>query len=654
MPRTTETINPLDFLYPEKESTILALENFPANQILQANLSALKKVDITLAEIVEATLLPDNYKLAVTSDGNFNYKIYDQDNIGHWPAKRSAPAIAAHCNTTRQSLGLTNAAINGFGDGYNIKEILPTLLPFQALFVLEKDPIAIKTTLSIHNLSSYIEDGQLVIIFGQNPFQTLTDFLIDNNGYQLIEKSLYLYEFSEQQNKVFTSEVTTAVERAYDHIIGKLNSACKKLSEIESQKVDISNSENLTIINIPDLLNSKASIISRDILSGFKANGFNTHLNFFDSPRYASTIMQAQKYIEQKPDAVVMINNVRATSKYNFPENTPIISILTDITKDAINSLDTSATCPNDIIICEKHLQDMLPANIRNNHIEFENFVNTEIYHPLDQETLHNICSSSREITKHDVVIVTEKKPINPEAYNVKLNSQIDLINAGCSAIARDPAGYNKSLNKMYFENAKKKAKVKITDSNLNDSLLAIFAEIAKAVIIDCYGLEISKAGFDMAVYHFEQFLSNGFRPINSYNEPLPQWEHSPLQDFIKGSVCDSPKLNMINNCGKIFVCINNDGRVDPLMLNIIASGGFVLTKSHPRDNKPEGLKGLFEPGKEIITYTSTNDLCRKIEYYLNNDDKRTAIAENARLKILKNRTVKQFCLKILRKMTDN
>ncbi len=648
MPRSTETINPLDFIYPDRESAASVLDNFPADEILQTNMKALQRVDAKLAAVIETTQIPENYKLSITADGYFCFKIYDQDNFSCWPAQRSTPAIAARCDTKRQNLELANAAINGFGDGYTIKEILASLLPFQAIFVLEKYPVLIKASLSIHNFSEYIEKGQLVIIYGENPYDSLKEFLIDNSGFQLIEKSLYLYEFTEQQNKIFTGEVTSAVEKAYETIILDLESTGKKLSSLQSRKIDMENLDNFTIINIPDFLNPKASILSRDILAGFKDNGLNTHLNFFDSPRYASTISQAEKYIEQKPDAVVMINKFRSTSSYKFPDTMPVISIMDGISQNTVDNLDTSAIKPNDIIICDKRLTGEFPEN---NVLERQNFVNTDIYYPSDIKDMHN---NSLQISKHDVVMITERTPISPNAYNVKLNSQIELITACCTAIVKDPAGYNKSLNKMYFENGKKKAGVKISDDKLNESLLAIFSEIAKAVVIDCYGLEIIKAGFDLAVYNYEQYLPNGFCPVTSKDNPLPHWEDSPLLYHIRGKVCDSLELNIINNSGKIFVCTYNDGRVDQLMLNIIASGGFILTRSHPRDNKQDGLKGIFEPGKEIITYTNTGDLCRKIEFYLNNEDKRLAIADKARQKLIEKRTAKKFCYEILEKLAKS
>ena len=653
MPRTTETISPIDLLYPDTDTCSQALSEFPTEDIFNKNIQALSKVNSNLTQIIDTTQLPDSFKLAITADGNYSYKVFDDLQISHWIGNRSTPELSAKADLSRQHIELTNATINSFSDGFTIKAILETLYPFQALFVLDSNPVKIKAALSIHDLSYYIESGQLVIIHGENVFETIKDFLIENIGYQLIEKSLYRYEFSEQQNKVFTSEVTAAVEKAYNNLADTLENSYKQLGSIQSKKVDLENLTNITIINTPDFLNPKASLISRDILNGFTANGLKTHHNFFDSPRYASTFTQALKYVDQKPDAVLMINNTRGTSIYKFPETTPIISVLSEISEDSVKTLATSATLANDIIACEAKYIDLIPESLKANLIEFPVCVNTDIYKPIAPDEFDIAAAQLKNVQKHNVVIITERTPISPEAYNIKLNSQIDLLSAACAAIVKDPAGYNKSLNKMYLDNAQKKSGVKITDDKLKSALLNIFAEIAKAVVIDTYGLAMIKAGLDIAVYSYDHHSSDGYNAIETPDDIPVYWEHSPLAKLVKGRVCDSDKLNIINNSGKIFVYMHTDGRLDHNMVNTIASGGFVLTKAHPRDNKPDGLKSLFTPSKDIITYTSQSDLCRKIDYYLSNEEKRMEIAENARQKLLQNRTIKQYCMKLLEKLAN-
>ena len=64
-------------------------------------------------------------------------------------------------------------------------------------------------------------------------------------------------------------------------------------------------------------------------------------------------------------------------------------------------------------------------------------------------------------------------------------------------------------------------------------------------------------------------------------------------------------------------------------VMDILACGGFVLT------NYQEEIVELFEENKEIVIYRSLDDCIDKINYYLEHEDKRQAIAEAGKRAVL-------------------
>lgn len=62
---------------------------------------------------------------------------------------------------------------------------------------------------------------------------------------------------------------------------------------------------------------------------------------------------------------------------------------------------------------------------------------------------------------------------------------------------------------------------------------------------------------------------------------------------------------------------------------DILSAGGFLLT------NYQEELPQYFEIGKDLEVYTSQEELLEKIEYYLNHEEERAAIAQNGYSKVL-------------------
>ena len=71
--------------------------------------------------------------------------------------------------------------------------------------------------------------------------------------------------------------------------------------------------------------------------------------------------------------------------------------------------------------------------------------------------------------------------------------------------------------------------------------------------------------------------------------------------------------------------------------IDIMASGGFLLT------NYQADFFRHFEPGKHFDYYCDDNELLYKIEYYLNHEDERMCICENAKKEIERNFNLEDY-----------
>jgi spore maturation protein CgeB len=75
---------------------------------------------------------------------------------------------------------------------------------------------------------------------------------------------------------------------------------------------------------------------------------------------------------------------------------------------------------------------------------------------------------------------------------------------------------------------------------------------------------------------------------------------------------------------------------LNPRVFELAASGAFQLV------DERSYLSECFEPGREIVTFSSTADLKAKIDYYLAHPDERTRIAAAARERVLREHTYDQ------------
>jgi spore maturation protein CgeB len=68
-------------------------------------------------------------------------------------------------------------------------------------------------------------------------------------------------------------------------------------------------------------------------------------------------------------------------------------------------------------------------------------------------------------------------------------------------------------------------------------------------------------------------------------------------------------------------------------MYEATGTGALLITEDH--ENLPE----MFEPGREVVTYTDLDDLVDKVEYYLEHDDERVRIATAGQARALSEHT---------------
>lgn len=97
-----------------------------------------------------------------------------------------------------------------------------------------------------------------------------------------------------------------------------------------------------------------------------------------------------------------------------------------------------------------------------------------------------------------------------------------------------------------------------------------------------------------------------------------------PLRTCYRGSAWG---VDMYQAYAKSKMVVNRHGEVadgnsnNMRMFEATGCGALLFTE------ESKNIRLYFEPGKECVTYTSTEDLCRKIEHYLKHDDEAREIA---------------------------
>lgn len=161
---------------------------------------------------------------------------------------------------------------------------------------------------------------------------------------------------------------------------------------------------------------------------------------------------------------------------------------------------------------------------------------------------------------------------------------------------------------------------------------------------IEKYGCDITTAG-NMYPYRgafFEQL--RGYN-VKMWGNPPPLWmDTSRIQEFLQNRfVADTEKVKAFR-AAKIVINSLQPGEiwgVNVRAFEIAGACGFQLIDWRP------GLEQLFEDGTEIVSFRGIEDLKKKIDYFLNDDEHRLSIARKGRTRALQDHTYKKR-LKIL------
>jgi len=119
---------------------------------------------------------------------------------------------------------------------------------------------------------------------------------------------------------------------------------------------------------------------------------------------------------------------------------------------------------------------------------------------------------------------------------------------------------------------------------------------------------------------------------------PLPKWLKSPVVKYHQAQYITGLKKSKMFYSSKI--CLNtvhytNFRGTNCRMFEVAGAGGFQIMEYK------EEVPKFFQPDKEIVLYSSLDELKEKVDYYLKHPEKRWAIAKAGRERALKEHTWK-------------
>ncbi len=228
----------------------------------------------------------------------------------------------------------------------------------------------------------------------------------------------------------------------------------------------------------------------------------------------------------------------------------------------------------------------------------------------------------------------------NPKAYDLLKSSKNAKVfiwdNKFLDAFKNSkylPLAVNPSLYKSMFEGYEHK--ISFVGRPLTDKRQKILCELIKK-----YG--------EISIYAYKDHFARSIDEILD-KKLLSKSEIEIYKSSYKGFLKTEKELAKVYNSTKINLNITEQGldNINYRVFEVLASSGFLIT------DYMDDLQNLFEPGKELESYNTVDDLLDKIDFYLKNLNIAQAIARQGRKSVVNNHTFKIRTEKILKTINN-
>jgi spore maturation protein CgeB len=135
----------------------------------------------------------------------------------------------------------------------------------------------------------------------------------------------------------------------------------------------------------------------------------------------------------------------------------------------------------------------------------------------------------------------------------------------------------------------------------------------------------IAGNAYDYRHYLIRRMLEEGCGPIRLYGYRPARWAHPDVMSVAEGRyIVREDKARVFSSAA---ACINSTSMTEYDSMNcrafeIAGSGGLQFMEHR------DAVQDCFEPGKEIVTFTSVHELTEKVAYYRRNRSEALAIRE--------------------------
>ncbi|HUU84080.1 MAG TPA: hypothetical protein VM243_11310, partial [Phycisphaerae bacterium] len=296
----------------------------------RANLAALREWRADLVELLETQEVPASVEAATGRDGCATFRVRRGDGSCQWFGRSSMPTVSAP------------ALVGGFrSDGRNV--ILPTIgtvrealiveqrmPPHGAVFVYERDAVALKLGLHLCDVSEAIRRRRLVLLCGRDVAVALIEFFTAHPGFEFPQHLLPLPTQTETERE----RARVLIESAAPRVVQRQQSVANELASGLRERAGRAESQS-----------PRVAVLSRDprpmtvelagaVGRAIEQLGWAGALGVPDRADRCHTVARLEVVKRHRPDLVVLLNCLKGPLAAYLPDDLPVCSWL--VTGDSV------------------------------------------------------------------------------------------------------------------------------------------------------------------------------------------------------------------------------------------------------------------------------------------------------------------------------
>lgn len=595
-------------------STLTAAED----RRLQANLCALRTRQPAVARRLEAAQVPAGVTSAGARDGSDTFRIAQDDGPWHWLGRTSMPRVRAAALVDTLAPDGSNVLVSPIAGGAEVWELLRRSPRHATVFVYDSDPVAIRLALSLTDFATCIRSGRLVILYGDDPCDTVAAFFAEQGGYEFPRRMLvppYVDAPATESLRAAMERAHLRVERSRAQCLAGLS---RSLATHRSDGPDVRRLVVLSIDPRPATIDA-----ARALRSAAQACGVDSVDSVPDRPQRCHSMARIQSLAEHRADAAIIVNGGWGPLLDHVPPSLP--SATWFLPGAAVVEGLTGGFHRRHVVFAAT---DELARAAVNAGVASDRVHRLEI--GCDDRSFHPFPVSDRDV--FDVACVGDAADLEPDACGIELTTQKDLWNE----IRRHAVACPDDAPVAILEVAERGSGVTLDDDTTRDQFLTLIRARLLPTLIRRAAVEtLLDADIDVRVF------GDG-------------WQHTDLSaDRVRPTPDTPAHRNAVYNAAHVVVIPHWDSATACVILEVVLAGGCVVCR-RPSWDITDRHPQLHDALHAIPMFDSPRALRKLVRTYLRDDDACANACARARNIIAEDHLTRHRVATILRALAES